>query len=406
MAKPILTPSQIVAVNADIVEKTTKQSALSGSAAAQDDTIARKGEIDDAFKALFDYYNDDIIGQYDAEGTAIDGVFIISPVVEADILAVAENPPSGRLLPVFPVTDIVRIDEFDGGGTSTTTTNEQQHIADQAVFEDILENGVSGTAPTLTGTSQTSTALTAASTSLSMTDAVGPMSFAVGDVFVIQNGGTDAAVVEVTIATDDLGGDPPYNWTLDIIVRVAPTGTLASGSDATASFTGFTNAERTTKTASDSNEQPLMDSLITSLEAELASRQSRMSEQSTALTANDDPDGVTEITTAQTNITTSDTFITAYLVGTDISDTGLASLTTERGIRSGQLTTRLTEISDNYTMQTEDYYEQRYDTANNRGNTTRGSLREKEDASNVKEIMLDQADNLQDSIDVLNALLP
>lgn len=406
MAKPTPTASQIAAIEAEVQDKQTQQTALNDSATLQDPIIAQKQEIDDAFKALFDYYNDDIIGAYDDERKAINGTFVPSPVVEADILAVGSNPPSGRLVPTPPATDIVRIDEFDAAGyTGSTDDNELQHISDQANIEDILQNGVSGTNPTLTSTSVTNSSLDASSTTLDMIDNTGPMSFSVGDVFVVTSG-TDAAVVEVTGVTDNMGGDPPYDFTLDITVLVAPAGTISAGADTLDSFTGFTNAERTSKTASDPDLQPLMDNLINRLETTLNDRLTRISEQLTALAANDDPDGTSEISTAITEANDSDTFINNYLLTTDISDSGLSSLATERSDRQTFLGTRVSQILANYTGQTEDYYEQRYQSANNRGNTQRGTLRELKNAEAVKSDMQNLANGLQSSIDALNGILP
>lgn len=407
MAKPSPSPDQQAAINEEVTRKQAQQQAFTETAAAQDTDIDRLTEIDTAFKDLFDYYNDDIIGQYDAERKAINGEFVPSPITETDIQNVAANPPSGRLVPTSPVTDIIRVDEFDAAGyTGLDEDNEQQHISDQADIEDILQNGVSGTSPTVTATSQTASPLDASSTTLDMTDATGPMSFSIGDVFVVQDGGTDAAVVEVTGVTDNMGGDPPYDFTLDIIVRVPPSGTIAAGADVEDSFTGFTDGERITKTASDPNLQPLMDGLISSLEGLINDRLSRLSEQLTALGANDDPDATTEISTATTEATDSQTFLNNYLLSTDISDTGLSSLSTERGTRTTFLTTRLSEILAAYTGQTEDYYEQRYQTANNRGNTQRGTLREQANAQSVKDTSLAQAAALQGGIDALNGILP
>ena len=407
MAKPTPTPSQIIAINTEVTNKTTQQNAFNDTAVLQDDVIAQKQEVDDAFKALFDYYNDDIINQFDLERKAISGVFVISPIVEADIIGVGGNPPSGRLIPTAPATNILRVDEFDAAGyTDSTLVNEQQHITNQTTIEDLLVNGVSGTNPTVTGTSLTASALSSASTTLDMIDANGPMSFSIGDEFVVHNGGSKAAVVSVTGVVDNAGGDPPYSFTLTITFKVAPVGTISSGADVINSFTGFNNTERTNKVASNSDLQPILDTLVLDLETALQARQARQAEQLAALAANQDPDALAEIATATTNANTSDAFITSYLATTDISNTGISALSTERGIRSPDLTSRLAEILANYTGQTEDYYEFRYSTANNRGNTQVGTLRELENAKTVKTIMLDLADSLDDSITALNGILP
>lgn len=404
MAKPTLSQAQIDSLTAAANAAEENATLFTAQAAAKDASIADFGVQDSAFKDLFDYYNEDIIGKYDDERQALEGIFIPNPVIEQDIIDCSEL--TGRLRPTVPATDAVRIPEFDGGNTSSTDVHEQEHIAEQTIVEDQLVNGVSGTSPTLTSTSITASPLDSSSTSLDMADATGPMSFSIGDVFVVHDGGTDAAIVKVTGVTDNMGGDPPYSFTLDIELVLPPSGTISSGADSIDSFTGFTNAERNTKTATDTDLQPVMDSLIASLEARINDRKARLAEQTTAISGNDDQDGIADLGTAQTNINTSDSFLTNYLVSTDISDTGLSSLATERATRGGQITTRLTQIVAAYTGQTENYYDQRYGNANNRANISRGTLRLKKNAENTKQKALDLAQAAQDQADAYNAILP
>ena len=94
------------------------------------------------------------------------------------------------------------------------------------------------------------------------------------------------------------------------------------------------------------------------------------------------------------------------MVTTDISNTGISSLSSERATRSGQLTTRLSQILAAYTGQTENYYEQRYQTANNRGNTQRGTLRAVENAKAVKTTLQNMAAGLQGANAALNSIIP
>ncbi|CAK0758493.1 hypothetical protein CCP1ISM_830001 [Azospirillaceae bacterium] len=102
----------------------------------------------------------------------------------------------------------------------------------------------------------------------------------------------------------------------------------------------------------------------------------------------------------------SDAFLISYLITTDISNTGLTSLSTERGTRSGQLTARLTQINAAYTGGSENFYNVRYVNANNRGNTSRGTLRAKSNAQGVKDNSLAMAASLGSSISSLNGILP
>lgn len=404
MPAPTLSPAQIASLEAAAAQAEENAALFTAQAAGKDDTIADFGVQDSAFKEFFDYYNDDIIVPYEDERKALTGTFVANPITETDILNCANL--TGRLVPSLPDTDVVRVAEFDGGGTTTTDLNEQEHISEQAVAEDQLQNGVSGTSPTVTATSLTNSSLTSSSTTLDMTDSVGPMSFSVGDVFVVHDGGTDAAIVQVDGVTDNMGGDPPYDFTLDITLIVPPSGTISSGADVLDSFSGFTDSERDTKTATDTELQPIMDALITVLETAINNRLSRLTEQETAIAANEDPDGTAQLTTAQSNIDTSQSFLTSYLTTTDISDVGLTSLASERATRGAQITARESEIVANFTGQTENYFDQRYTHANNRANTSRGTLRLQKNAEATKTKALALAQSAQDQADAYNSVLP
>jgi hypothetical protein len=402
MAKPVATPDQIAAIESTVQDQQTQQAAFTETAGLQDAVIEKATKVDDAFKALFDWYNDAIIGKYDAEKKAINGVFITSPVVEADIIAVGANPPSGRLVPTPPAVSIVRIPEFDGGGTSIAADYEQKHILDQAAVEDVLQNGYP--AASFNPTTETDSALTGVSTTLDITDSAMAVGLAPNDIVVVE-GITEIAVIKILTITPAVGTPPPYDYTADIEVLVPPTGSIAAGATF-ANFTGFTNAERTTKTATDALYQDFLDYLVTSLEAEINKRLLRLAEQIAALGANEDPDGVANIGSATTAATNNQTFLNNYLVSTDISDTGLTSLSGDRSSRSAFLTTRLGQINAAYTGQTENYYDQRYTTADNRGNVQRGTLRAKSNAQGVKGTMLGLAASLTGSINALNGILP
>lgn len=402
MAKPTPTAEQITAIESTVQDQETQQSAFTETASLQDAVIDKAAKVDQAFKDLFNWYNDAIIGKYDAEKKAINGIYIPAPIVEADITNVSANPPSGRLVPTPPAANIVRIAQFDGGGTATAADYEQKHITDQASAEDTIQNGYSG--GSFNPTTLTDSALTGASTTLDITDASSSVGLAPNDIVVVE-GITEIAVIKILTIAAAPGTPPPYDYNATIEVIVPPSGTIAIGANF-ANFSGFTNSERTSKTATDAMYQGLMDYLIDQIEAEINKRLLRLAEQLTALGANEDPDGVTNIGAATTSATNNQTFLNNYLVTTDVSDTGLASLASDRGSRSSFLTTRLSQITAAYTGQTENYYNMRYDTANNRGNTQRGTLRAKSNAQSVKNDMLGLAASLTSSINSLNGILP
>jgi hypothetical protein len=198
---------------------------------------------------------------------------------------------------------------------------------------------------------------------------------------------------------------PPYALELTIELIVPPTATIPAGANLD-SFTGFSNLERTSKTASDPDFQSLMDYLIGELEDRINDRISRLNEQLTAHGINEDPDAVAALTTATNNVNNSKNFLTNYLLTTDISNTGLSALSTERGTRSAEITARLAAIIAAYTGQTENYYEMRYQTANNRGNTQRGTLRALENAKSVKLTLQGMTGGLAAANAALSSIIP
>lgn len=404
MAAPTLTPEQIASLEAEQLKQESAVLTFEATVPLKEARAADLAIQDSAFKSFFDYYNDEIIGIYDSERQELDGLFIIDPIVEDDILKPAELEPH-RTTPALPNTDIIRVTEFDGGGTDTNSDNEQQNIINQVLNEDVLVNGISGTSPVVTGTSLTASSLNAASTTLDMIDAAGPTLFSIGDTFVVHDGGANTAVVQVVGVTDNVGGDPPYDISLDVLILIPPIGTIASGSDVIDSFDGFNNTERTNKVANNNDLQPLMDSLILSLTSDLLLRQVNLLAQITAIDLNQDPDGIAQLNTAKTNVLTSDSFIDNYLLTTDISDTGLLTLSTERGVRGPQITSRIAEIILNYTNQTENYYDRRYSSGNDRGSTGRGTLRLQTNAEQGAITSQAYADNAQAQADAITNLL-
>src|SRR3990172_6387187 len=109
MPVPILTAEEI----AELIQLRDQQQGFADLLNAQiAQKAARAAEAairDGAFKKFFDYYKDDIIGQYDAEYRALDGRYIVSPIVEADVIGPAEVNFAVRTTPSLPATDIIRV---------------------------------------------------------------------------------------------------------------------------------------------------------------------------------------------------------------------------------------------------------------------------------------------------------
>lgn len=401
MPLPTLTAAEIKQVTAQKVQEQSFADTMQASLAGQQAQADKYAITDGAFKKFMDYYNGDIIGQYDAERKALNGQYIAAPVVESDVVNPATLTAS-RTTPISPVTDIIRIPEFDGSPLISTIVNETQHIADQAVTENTLVNGYPPFV-TYSATLTTTSALTPLSTTLDVTDTLIPVAVSNGATFIITDG-VNLAVLTKT-GESDIPGGPPYLATLNVTQVVSPASTIASG-QSLISFAGFTNGERSAKTASNPNLQGLMNFLIARLQSQINSRISRLNEQLAALAANQDPDGTSQITTATTNANTAKTFLTNYLITTDISDVGISSLAAERATRSSQITARLAQIVANYTGQTLNYFDQRYTFANNRANTSRGTLRLQKNAEAVKASSQTYAAGALDAVAALNSILP
>lgn len=402
MSGPNLTPDEIAQMQKEAAKASAASQTFAAQVVAQQARAQELAKVDSGFKKFFDYYDTDIIGKYDLERRAINGQYVDTPIVESDIVACA-SLAGGRLQPSLPATDVIRIPQFDGSPLLTDASNELQFILDQAQAETTLVSGYGGTSPAITIV--TSTAITPTSTTLQLTDPTTTFSIAPNSVFVISSGGDLAVIKIVTFTLQVSPAPPPYIADCTIELLVPPTGTIAAGQTLTA-FNGFTNGERTTKTASNPQLQGLMDYLILQLQNKINERIGKLNDQLTAISGNQDPDGISELNTATTNVNSSKTFLTNYLITTDISNTGLAGLSTERGTRTTQANNRVSQIVNAYTGRTKNYYNERYNAANNRANTSRGSLRLQKAAEQVADTSQAYAQGLSDQAEAISSILP
>jgi hypothetical protein len=396
MSGPTLSPAQTAQLRQDASNQTAYAATIASSVIAQQAAAARYGVSDSAFQAFFAYYNS-IITAYDSERQALNGQYVDVAITESDIINCSNG--SGRLVPTSPITDIVRISEFDGTPLLVNPLNESQSIMDQAALENILVNGYgANTYPTTTTTTGT---VTSTSTSVAVMDTMAAVVIPLGNA--ILSDGTNLAVINITSVTNATTM-APYTATLNFTFTVAPSGSVASGEMLT-SFTGFTNSERTSKTASTPSLQPLMTYFVSQLTQALNSRITANNLQIAALTTNQDPDAVAEITAAKSSVNAEISFINNYLVATDISNAGLASLASDRTARVSGITARVAKILTNYTGQSKNYFDQRYTMANNRANTARGTLRLQLNALAVAASTQGAAANALASVSAINSLL-
>lgn len=372
MAKPTLTAAEIALLENLKAQQEELIASLEAQETARAARNAKLEEQDESFKKFFDWYNDSIIGQYDKELKAITGEYQVNPIVEADIVACAELNTSGRLTPSLPSTDPIRIDEFDQDNLIQANSNyEELYIDAQADLEDALANGY-GNPTGFNGTTVTTSTLNSNSTSLTISDNTGPTAFQTNEVYIVTNGSLQAAIKVTNVnETTNPPAMTPYTYTLTIQVVVPPSSSIGTGAGFIA-FTGFSNSDRTSKTATLQN---LLDQMIAALEDAITNRISTLDIQLDALGDNEDPDATTAIASATTQANTSKTFLNNYLITTDISNTGLSSLATERGVRLPQAQARALAIKDAYTDQTINYLDRRYELAVARANTAIGTLR-------------------------------
>lgn len=402
MSGPVLTPEEQAQMQKEAAKALAAAETFQAQVGAQQARAQELAKVDSGFKKFFDYYNNDIIGKYDLERKAINGQYVDSPVIEADIVACA-SLAGGRIQPSLPATDAIRIGQFDGTPLLTDQSNELQFILDQAGIENTLVNGYGGTSPA--NSVVTATAITPTSTTLQLTDPTTTFSIAPNTVLIVSSG-SDLAVVKILTFTLQVSpAPPPYVANCTIEVLVPPSTTIPAGQQLTA-FNGFTNAERTTKTASDPDLQGLMNYLVQQLQDKINSRITKLNDQLAAISANQDPDGVSELNTATTNVNNSKSFLTNYLITTDISNTGLSSLSSERGSRTTQANARVSQILNAYTGRTKNYYNERYNAANNRANTSRGSLRLQKAAEQAASTSQSYAQSLSDQAAAIGSILP
>lgn len=402
MPAPVLTPQEIAQLTKEKAAAEAAADTFANAVAGQTARAQELALVDSSFKKFFDYYNGDIIGQYDLERRWLNGYTLTSPVTEADIIDCA-SLGGGRLQPALPVTDVIRIAQFDGTPFTTNPDHEIQRIADQVPVETAVVSGYGGVAPAITIV--TDSILTAASTTLVLTDPAATFSLAVNNVYTVVDGGNLIVFKVLSFVMQVSPVPPPYVANLTIEVLVPPAGSIPAGKTLGV-FTGFNNTERTTKTASNPQYQPLMDYFVTELNLRINYRITTLNGQLAALNAQLDPDGTAETATAINNVNASKTYLTNYIITTDLSNTGLTALANERTTRGGQITTRVAQIVSAYTNRTINYYNERYNLANNRANTSRGSLRLQKNAEQVAASSGGFASTLTSQAGAIGGLLP
>lgn len=381
MAKPILTAQEISDLQNVRAQKVDLIQTFQAQIVTKTAEIPFFEDRDDLYKSFFDYYNDEIIGRYDNELTALVGTEITSPVTNAELDnltdIIIETDPLilaalvlTRLFPESPETNITRVPEFDGGGTLVNSFNEETRVIFQNFITNGLQNGFgAGSANTLTTTST----ITTSSNSFSTTSPIAsPVSN--GDVFVIRSS-SQVCIIQVTSSTltSIFPVPPPFTYDINFNFILPPLASIGSGQELY-EFSGFSNANRTSKTASFGPFQVLMNRLVSEVQLANNNQITLLTEQNLQMSLNSDPGGTAEFLASTGANNSQISLKTTYLIATDISNAGITSLGATNSSRLTAITAREAQILAAYTGRTENYYEYRYNYANQRASFSGGTL--------------------------------
>lgn len=425
---PPLSSADRIAMSRRLVKLPNELSAFGQSKTNATSAVGTFGQTDDMNAVLFDWYHA-IAGAYEGERQALNGV-VAASFVEADIVSSANEATGNIFFPVVtsgPTPGIPNapflipgavdttnppdgvsdgmVDAVNGVAASQDASWEQSLLSNPPAppansgdglteIIDILQNGFSGAVGTNTDLSAD---YVVGSGTMSVVSGV---NIADGEWVIAQKeGGGISGLFLVTAG----GGTA----TLTVHEIVPPSGNIVApvppnDTDVTNTFVGFTNTERTNLVATvDGDFQDVLDGLTTAgphaMLGKVTTWEGKLDTQATALSGNDEERAVQqgENTTADTNITATKGVIDTWQAlgntgaGGKFTDAGLGPVSTEIASRSGEVTTRLTEISGALGLVTDDgdgtfsvsneldIYPQRYKMVNARINRAFGSLKRK-----------------------------
>lgn len=422
MGLPAPSPEQIAALTALKGVADAGVSAGPGKVAAIQSAIDAQQEVEDFQKATFDALNDDIIRRYEVERRWLDGQDIAAPIVEADLQTFAASG-SGRLENGGNFAPL-RIPEFDGGPLAALEAeHESAQFTPQDTTLDLLQNG-SPNPLLLDGGANIQDSINDLSTSLVVLDNTTTMN--PGDSLVISGGGFTAIIQVDSVvtggfctptATPDTEAQCTIEagvWTVTEQVNFTylfkPGGTIPALSDiGQVTFSGFTNAERTSHVASAPSLQPIMDGLLNDLQAIFNKRITALNNQLAELGANQD-DNLDAGATTKAN--TSKLAIQGFLGVTppstiNISDIGITAINNEKAVRQPEITQRITDIAAAILFGeagTTSYYDVRFSTSEGRCRLNNGSivlLNDLEEAKTGVQAGAVEAQGLSDRYDAL-----
>jgi len=267
---------------------------------------------DIANKKFFDNFHIDIASKYELERQLIDGA-TAGTFAEVDIQNSAQLLPGNKFFPdpnvgpppVYYLYDIPKIiDEVNGNPVISTDENEGMDRLFWIKYKTAITAGFA-----------------------EVPAASGPATYAVGShlIMVTENqpfaqghygvcyGSGHSFYYKITGVTH--GGTDPNFWTRLDIIELTIAGGNITGTAAN-SFSGFTNAERESMTASSAVYQELLDGLAGLIDTQTATWEARLDNQHDALDNNDDDRAIQigEIVTAKNDITGAKVIIDAWQV--------------------------------------------------------------------------------------------
>jgi hypothetical protein len=298
---------------------------------------------EDSNKKFFDKQNTIIIS-YEAELTALNGVIITSPIVEQDIID--RSNFTGRLWdPAQVEKELIRIPEFDGGGTTTNIDSESTRAA-SAPYSAILNRLTAGLTTTTAVSGAVQGSITPVSTSFNVAFNASALA---GKEFIAWGGGK--SFIGLCSTVTDNGVDvpipiPPTAWVVNFTFISTFTGTLTGG-QFTGIWGGFTNTERTNKISTVPTagaRQTVLNYYVTQLQNHINAQLGFLNSEKSALQGNIDP---ALPPTALANVNSAITNYQNYLTTTDISNSGISGLTTLNTNSQTRISARITELTGN-----------------------------------------------------------
>ena len=335
-----------------------------------DKTLAELQEAENFNKGQFDKFQLNIV-HYEKEITGLVGEYVVDPISENDVKALAGS--GGRLYQNPDGTDARKIPQFNGAPVKVRSprelTNKQEILDAISLLRD--GTGNSGTSRGVAGN------YTAGDSTISFDDPISSGWVLVGGRTLLKLGAGSAGGVcsgednppqtTQSACIADNGTWESFN-TYPVLDRVNDAN-YDSNDSATPNWLGFTNLERTNKDANNNLQQPLMDGLIDKLDAELTVWQSHFRNWVLQPARKNKADNMDAADLQRHE--TDDQYVTTWKISQPVDDANLADIETWVANRD----TFRTERADRCKEAKAEYYGQRLNFTNLRGDVQSGTLK-------------------------------